>query len=224
MAEGKGWYSLAKRIGPSQLWGAFVGRPRRYQVKVVWQGVEFIQFAPSGESKQYFRNYVGRINAAGFYPLIAEIDPSYRLEFPTRTQMRGAYLAGADLKGLSFSMSDMMSCNLQGAQLIEAQLAETRLSHANLKDADLFSAHLYRTELTGSDVTGASFWMSDLRGTKVKRIRGLTQSQLDVTAAGSADSMPEGLLPPQQWEIYKPGNHPLDGPMQGGKVTSEPNS
>jgi len=203
ISESRGWTKAVKKLGPFELWGHIDGRPRRYQIAISCDGKTFVQFAPSGDSEQYFRNYVSRINGAGFPVLAGFVQRGYRPDFPSRTSMRGVCLAGADLRSLSFTESDMTACNLQAANLSEVQLAETKLSYSNLRATDLFSSHLYKVFMPKADLTEAVMWMADLRGTRLTEVKGLTQKQLDSTAAGSDDfGLPMGLEAPSHWERF----------------------
>jgi hypothetical protein len=205
LSETLGWMGLARALGPAGLWkGTSAERPRRYQVSVACQGLEFVQFAPSGSgSKRYFSNYASRINAAGFLAQVPFKSQAYRADFPSRTHLRGCYLAGADLKGLSFSEADMTSCSLEGAILAESQLLEANLSYTNMQGASLFSAHIFNANLDGADLTGAGMFLADLRGTSLRSAGGLSQEQLNYAIGMPKQFVPEPLVRPDVWKSFE---------------------
>lgn len=199
ICEADGWLAN-ELIKPDDRWKGFRWA-RRYQVVVSRGKVSYVQFAPSSNSPTYFRNYVGRINGAGVAPLVtvAHNPPSYRLEFPSKTIMRGVHLAGTDLRGLTFSLSDMTSCNLLAANLSEAQLAETKLSDSNLRQTHLFGAHLFEVTAERTDVTDAHMFLTDLRKTRLLGLIGLSQKQINGAIARPETELPTGLTPPVAW-------------------------
>ena len=196
------WLRLESNGAAALRW-EHTSNPRRYQRAVTLRNASFVQFAPSGPSPFYFRNYAGRINCAGFAPLVVSEDPGYRWDFPSRTMMRGIDLAESDLRGLSFSHSDLSYGNLQGANLSEAQLAGTMLIQSNLREADLFAAHLFRAVCEGADVTGAKMYMTDLRYTHLSGLSGLSQEQIDSSFASETANLPEGLRQPAFWRALR---------------------
>jgi hypothetical protein len=206
ISEEMGWTEKAKQLGPARLWSQITHGPRRYQVIVECDGAQFIQFSPSGDSTEYFRNYVNRVNAAGF---VAggprELSSTgVRFDFPGQAFMRGVHLSGANLRALTFSGADMATCNLEGAELSEAQLVGTVLDFANLRAAFLFSTHLYEAYINGADVSMARMPYTDLRRTPLKRVQGLTQAQLNDAEDGDVEvSLPEGLIRPNHWRSVR---------------------
>jgi uncharacterized protein YjbI with pentapeptide repeats len=113
--------------------------------------------------------------------------------------MRGIDLANTDLRGLSFSQSDMTACNLEGANLSEAQLAETIIIQANLKDTELFASHLFRVIAKQTDIKGANMYLTDLRFAQLTEFHGLSQVQLDFSIADTGTKLQEGLSEPALW-------------------------
>jgi len=200
ICEADGW-PMEAGPSPEQRWKN-IERPRRYQVALTPGKTKYIQFAPSGVSPYYFRHYAGRISGAGVAPFVTHNEQRYRLDFPSRTVMRGIYLGDADLSGLSFSQSDMSYCDLENANLAGTEFGETTLSGSNLARANLFGAHLYKTHVEGATIAGANLFMTDLRHTPLSTLSGLSQDQLNITLRDGGFEVPTGLAVPGVWREF----------------------
>ncbi|MDJ0729715.1 MAG: pentapeptide repeat-containing protein [Crocosphaera sp.] len=157
---------------------------RRYQIVQLPkdennQDITLIQFAPSGENPNYFRNYCHRINAAGWrYPgsfpsYVQAIFIYLRETYLNEADLRGADLRGADLRGADLIRADLREANLiradlRGAYLRGAYLREADLIRANLIRADLIRADLIRADLIRADFSGAYLRGADLRGADLR--------------------------------------------------------
>jgi hypothetical protein len=192
ISEVMGWLRVARQEGPEKLWEVNVGRPRRYQVRIRHGEIGFIQFAPSGESKLYFRNYALRIVSAG-------VSPSQIADFPGKSYMVGVFLAEADLRALDFDESDMAASNLGGASMDQTSARGSNLRYALLKDAELDFADFDGSSMTGADVSGAIFWAATFKSVKLQEVVNLTQKQLNQMAAGMRGGIPPGLKAPEHW-------------------------
>lgn len=122
---------------------------RKYQVISERAGKHLLLFKPSGEHPDYFRNYIARINSAGWQTH----------SFPFNTYNHHIDLSGADLSGADLSAADLSGAHLFDADLRNADLSHVDLSAAYLSGADLFGADLRGAHLNGADLRGA-----DLRG------------------------------------------------------------
>jgi uncharacterized protein YjbI with pentapeptide repeats len=76
----------------------------------------------------------------------------------TKTDLRGAHLAGAQLQG-----ADLAGAQLQGANLRDAQLQKAVLWDAQLQGADLTGAELEKADLRGAQLQGARL-VAELQG------------------------------------------------------------
>jgi len=82
----------------------------------------------------------------------------------------GAYIKGADLKGIhleriKFNTANLINVNLSGAKLKNADLRHASLTWANLKGADLEGADLKNANLTEANLEGAN-----LKNAKLKEV------------------------------------------------------
>ena len=75
------------------------------------------------------------------------------------TNLKGAYLKGADLYRANLKGANLKWADLKGADLYRANLKGANLEGANLKGADL-----YRAKLTGANLTGANLTGANLKG------------------------------------------------------------
>ncbi|MDJ0732054.1 MAG: pentapeptide repeat-containing protein, partial [Crocosphaera sp.] len=163
---------------------------RRYQTEQVAhdennEEIFLIQFAPSGENNNNFRNYCHRINAAGWrYP---ESFPSYVWAFSInferadliranlkeayleesnfeKASLNGTYLKQAILKDANLNSANLNGANLNGANLEEAQLNGTYLKGAYIKGAKLYRAKFERANLKEASLKGANLKEASLIG------------------------------------------------------------
>ena len=187
-----GWWELAGRLEPKILWKPVSPGRRRYQVIVRHGDKLFTQFAPSGSSEHHFRKCIMRINGG--------TGRGGKLDFPSGSLLRGAFLANTDLRGITTEFTDMRCANLEAALLCRAGLSGSNLSGAFLIRTNLFGAHLIKATLDGADVTESNMYMVDLRVTSFAGAAGLTQKQLQETASGYKDlKLPAGLQAPSHW-------------------------
>jgi hypothetical protein len=193
ICEVMGWMKVARQDGPEKLWNSKADRPRRYQVCIRHGEIDFVQFAPSGESNLYFRNYVLRIVGAG-------VSPSQSVDFPGKSYMVGVFLAKADLRALDFDEADMATCNLEGASMYQTSARGANLRYVLLNRAELDLADLDGSSMAGADVSEAIFWATTVKGVKLQEVVNLTQKQLNQMAAGMRGGIPQGLKAPEHWE------------------------
>jgi uncharacterized protein YjbI with pentapeptide repeats len=104
---------------------------------------------------------------------LARAEIQHKKDF-TRTDLIGASLKAADLRG----------ANLREACLIAADLRD-----ADLRMADFIAADLRDTDLRGADLTGSIF---------------LIQSQLDAAKGDNATKLPPSLSRPAHWQLEAP--------------------
>jgi uncharacterized protein YjbI with pentapeptide repeats len=79
--------------------------------------------------------------------------------------LRGAYLADADLSEAKLVGMDLSEANLSGANLMGADLSGAQLGGANLSKAELYHANLVGAALSNADLSGASLVGTDLSRT-----------------------------------------------------------
>ena len=94
--------------------------------------------------------------------------------------LRGANLAGVDLRGAVVRGIDFTGADLSGARIVGADLTGALLAGANLTGADLTRSVLVGTDLRGADLRSANLTGADLTGAD---LRGADLTGADLTSA-----------------------------------------
>jgi hypothetical protein len=189
-------------VGSLELWKNIADGGRRYQVLVIHKDTTYVQFAPSGGSADYFRNYIDRINGAGVKPGSRSHFVGDSTDFPASMMMRGVYLVGANLDRVALAQIDFTSTYLAGARLHLCELIGSDLSYSVLDRASLFSASLYGSKLDYAEMSGVNLFIADVRETNLEKVLHLSQADLNFTCSGNIEvSLPQGLKAPEHWAI-----------------------
>ncbi len=102
-------------------------------------------------------------------------------------------LAGADLTNQCVKEGNLTGANFDGANLTLMCMSYANFTDASFRGTNLGGANLAHARLDGADLSGADLAIASVRGTDLRKARGLTQTQLD-TACGDADTKaPAGL-------------------------------
>jgi uncharacterized protein YjbI with pentapeptide repeats len=98
---------------------------------------------------------------------------------------------------------DCPGCKLMGADLSNTCVKEHDLRGANfdganatlmcMSFADFRGASFRGTELSGANMAGAKMSITSFLGTDLRRVKGLTQKQLDMACGDAATLVPPGL-------------------------------
>jgi hypothetical protein len=189
-----GWRPILKKLGAKSVWEEFSLGPRKYQASATFDGKQIVQFAPSGNDKRYFLNYVDRINGAG-----RNLN-TYSREFPQGENMEGQYLGRVNLSRISLSGALLRGCNFKDATLFGTEFYGALADYANFSEANCFRASFRETRLDNTNFEDTNFYLADLRETDLSKAIGLTQEQLEKASAGTRGlPLPEGLKAPKRW-------------------------
>jgi uncharacterized protein YjbI with pentapeptide repeats/GTPase SAR1 family protein len=133
-----------------------------------------LMFKPSGKNPYYFRNYVARINSAGWKPTgdfsyesnfgqvdLIEVDLNFVIL--TKAQLYEANLTRANLQGATLQYADLRHADLRSANLRAANLEYADFQYANLISTNLRYAALNYADLRHANLSSADFQMADLR-------------------------------------------------------------
>jgi len=125
---------------------------------------------------------------------------------PYRADLRGFYLAEADLTGANLFHARAAATQFQRANLTEANLQQT-----DLRMATFYKANLQRADFRGADLEGAVFEEANLSGAKLSEANlsganlsfalNLTQEQLEEAEGDESTQLPAGLKYPMHWGI-----------------------
>jgi hypothetical protein len=135
-------------------------QPRKYQSVRQRNASEHVLFKPSGNGMIYFKNYIARINSAGWRS---------GSNFPGSIFLGMVDLRRANLNGVNLSRAFLRGADLSGANLIGANLNDANLNGVNLSRAFLRGADLSGAFLSGSDLRSAKLRRADLRRADLRR-------------------------------------------------------
>ncbi|KJR42645.1 pentapeptide repeat protein [Candidatus Magnetoovum chiemensis] len=124
-----------------------------------------IRFRPTGDNGMYFKYYIARINAAGWYP--EEFFPrnqTMEMIDLVEADLRWANLHEADLRWANLRWANLHTAVLQGADLRWADLSGAELRMAELSGAKLTAANLSLAGLRCANISGADLRWADLSG------------------------------------------------------------
>ena len=129
------------------------------------------------------------------------------LEDPTAPDEYGANLCEADLIAADFRMAMLARANfteaklhnaqLQGANLMRANFSEAQLQGANLDNAMLHLAILQKAILQGASLEHAMLYQAKLQGADLRKVKGLTQYQINMACLDQHTKLPPGLSRPK---------------------------
>ncbi len=129
------------------------------------------------------------------------------LENPRRSDGARAKFCGADLKGADFTMAmlagaDFRKANLENAKmeyvnLTRADLSNALLTGAKLDNAMLHSAVLRKAILKYASLENAMLFKTNLQGTDLREVKGLTQFQINMACLDKDTKLPPGIVTPK---------------------------
>jgi uncharacterized protein YjbI with pentapeptide repeats len=105
---------------------------------------------------------------------------------------------GCDLKGADLANTCVKEHDLHGADFTGANASLMCMSFADFtgvsfKDADLSGANMAGARMEGADLTGAKTSITSFLGTDLRKVKGLTQAQLNVACGDAATKLPPSL-------------------------------
>ncbi|HKX65342.1 MAG TPA: pentapeptide repeat-containing protein [Rhizomicrobium sp.] len=105
---------------------------------------------------------------------------------------------GCDLKGADLSNTCVKEHDLHGADFTGADASLMCMSFADFtgvsfRDTELSGANLSGAKMDGADLTGAKTSITSFLGTDLRKVKGLTQKQLDVACGDAKTKLPPGL-------------------------------
>lgn len=105
----------------------------------------------------------------------------------------GCLLQGADLSNTCVKGRDLHGADFDGADATLMCMSYANFSGATFRGTDLSGANLAHANLDGADLTAAHLSITSIKGTDLRRVRGLTQAQLDVACGDAETRVPAGL-------------------------------
>ncbi|HEY4356518.1 MAG TPA: pentapeptide repeat-containing protein [Acidobacteriaceae bacterium] len=190
-----GWLQLFAQVKSSKVWAQAELGAKRYQNRVVFGDAEYTVFSPSGRDNFYFRNYAFRINSVGNRFAI--------VPFPSDMDLSGINLSGCNISHLIFLDSQLVTTNFSDAVAHDCDFGGVDAKYANFKDASLYGSSLIDASLPFADLQHANLYLADIRDAVLREAANLTQYELNQTAAGDQNSLPDGFTAAPHWEILQ---------------------
>ena len=105
---------------------------------------------------------------------------------------------GCDLKGADLANTCVKEHDLRGADFTGADASLMCMSFANFtnvsfRNTDLSGANMAGAKMDGADMTGARTSITSFLGTDLRKVKGLTQKQLDAACGDTKTRLPPGL-------------------------------
>lgn len=107
----------------------------------------------------------------------------------------GCKLMGADLFNTCVKERDLRGANFDGANAQMMCMSFADFRGASFRGTDLSGANMAGARMDGADLTGAAMSITSFLGTDLRKVKGLTQKQLDTACSDKKTLLPAGLEP-----------------------------
>jgi uncharacterized protein YjbI with pentapeptide repeats len=105
----------------------------------------------------------------------------------------GCKLMGADLSNACVKEHDLRGANFDGANATLMCMSFADFRGASFRGTELSGANMAGAKMDGADLTGAITSITSFLGTDLRRVKGLTQKQLDMACGDAKTLVPAGL-------------------------------
>lgn len=105
----------------------------------------------------------------------------------------GCNLSGADLSNTCVKEHDLRGANFDGANATLMCMSFSNFTNASFRGTELSGANMAGAKMDGADLTGAKTSITSFLGTDLRKVKGLTQKQLDVACGNAKTKLPPGL-------------------------------
>jgi uncharacterized protein YjbI with pentapeptide repeats len=105
----------------------------------------------------------------------------------------GCDLAGADLSNTCVKDHDLHGADFTGADASLMCMSFANFTNVRFQNTDLSGANMAGAKMDGADMTGAKTSITSFLGTDLRKVKGLTQKQLDVACGDAKTRLPPGL-------------------------------
>ena len=105
----------------------------------------------------------------------------------------GCDLRGADLANTCVKEHDLHGADFTGADASLMCMSFANFTNVSFRNTDLSGANMAGAKMDGADMTGAKTSITSFLGTDLRKVKGLTQAQLDVACSNARTRLPRGL-------------------------------
>jgi uncharacterized protein YjbI with pentapeptide repeats len=105
----------------------------------------------------------------------------------------GCKLMGADLSNTCVKEHDLRGANFDGADATLMCMSFADFRGASFRGTELSGANMAGAKMDGADLTGAITSITSFLGTDLRKVKGLTQKQLDLACSDKTTLLPPGL-------------------------------
>jgi uncharacterized protein YjbI with pentapeptide repeats len=105
----------------------------------------------------------------------------------------GCDLRAADLSNTCVKEHDLHGADFSGADATLMCMSFADFTGARFRGTELSGANLAGAKLDGADLTGAKTSITSFLGTDLRKVKGLTQKQLDIACGDARTRLPPGL-------------------------------
>ena len=107
----------------------------------------------------------------------------------------GCRLMGANLYNTCVKEHDLRGANFDGANATLMCMSFADFRGASFRGTQLAGANMAGAKMDGADLTGALTSATSFLGTDLRKVKGLTQKQLDLACSDKQTLLPAGLKP-----------------------------
>jgi uncharacterized protein YjbI with pentapeptide repeats len=105
----------------------------------------------------------------------------------------GCKLMGADLSNTCVKEHDLRGADFDGANATLMCMSFADFRGASFRGTELSGANMAGAKMDGADLTGAITSITSFLGTDLRKVKGLTQKQLDMACGDAKTLVPAGL-------------------------------
>lgn len=105
----------------------------------------------------------------------------------------GCNLSGADLANTCVKDHDLHGADFTGADASLMCMSFANFTGVRFRNTELSGANMAGAKMDGADLTGAKTSITSFLGTDLRKVKGLTQKQLDVACGDAKTKLPPGL-------------------------------
>jgi len=105
----------------------------------------------------------------------------------------GCDLTGADLSNTCVKQHDLHGADFTGADASLMCMSYADFTGVRFRNTELSGANMAGAKMDGADLTGAKTSITSFLGTDLRRVKGLTQAQIDAACGDARTKLPPGL-------------------------------